>query len=709
MASAIPTCLDNPLTEEELRTHHGYVAPKKKSLNPLLRCNKFSFTKAVVNFFPILSWLKSYQLKKYIIGDVLAGLTVAVVRIPQCMAYGLLAGLDPINGLYTGFFAPLTYSIFGTSRHISVGTFAVISLMLGAALDKAKVNSNSFQCYKALGIQSTNSTETYPITLTDTVPSIDSTTSYVVDSGIPQESLAEDLVFIVSLTVLIGLILIALGIFQFGFISLFLSAPLVSAFTTGAALYVLTSQLKHCFGIKLQRRSGVFGLINTYAELFSKLGETHVPTVVITLICLLILIPIKHVNRKYKDKLKSIPIPVELFVVVLGTVVSYAANLEEVYGVNVVGPIPRGMPGPLLPKPSLWISMIGDASSIAVVIFAVSISLGKMFSKKHGYNINPNQELFALGLCQITSGLFRGHANGGALARSTVQESSGGNTQLASLISSVVLLFVLLVIGPLFKPLPITCLSCIILVNLHGLLMQFERLPQLWRLDKYDFAVWMMTFIGVVLLGLDLGLIAGVATSLIAGVLRTYKPTVEILGKLPGTDVYRNIKLFDCAVETPRIKVIRFPQSPSYANNSVLQTLPVYISSNSNCNISGNETSEILNEGENLNLNNIPLSPLQTKFVVLDCSSWCSIDTVGMCTIKEVLEELANSKILIYMASVTDAVYAKLSLVDIFTGEVPLAKVYPTVHHAVAAAEKTFDVQMISSDSQVIIDNILNH
>ena len=383
----------------------------------------------------------------------------------------------------------------------------------------------------------------------------------------------------------------------------------------------------------------------------------------------------------------------ELVVVILGTVISSYTN----YGANnvhlIVGVVPRGMPAPILPDPSRWPQLIGDAVSIAIIIFAVAVSMGKIFAKKHGYSIDPNQELLALGLCQLTSAFFRGHSGGGALARSSVQESSGGNTQVAAMVSCCVLLLVLLLIGPLFETLPKACLACIILANLHGLLMQFQVLPGLFKVDKYDFSVWVVTCVAVLVCGIDIGLGIGVVFSLSCGGLRASSAKLSVVGEMTGSGEFGDVDVYKSAAEIPGIKVVRFSQSPIYANkNSLQQLTPEFVAST----VIPQEKNSLLKEeydgsGEAMS-NNLFSEEDQcdTKFVVIDCSRWSVIDTVGLSTLKSALMDLSNAKMEIFLACLSDSIYRKLERYGIFdhADDKPLATAYHSISYAVNAARR---------------------
>lgn len=688
-------------SEEEARERSDFVPSKSKKWTDRIKSKVHCEPSSCKRLVPIVSWLPNYPFRKYIVGDVISGLTTAIVRIPQGLAYGLLAGLLPINGLYTGFFSPLVYTIFGTSRHISVGVFSIVSLMLGAALDKFNAEYTyavpttvqwAPTTQSSIAVTSASTKGIDILSASSTFPTLSNSTLASAVGELTEEEMRNQVV-ICSLSILIGINLLLLGIFRLGIIAMFLSEPVVSGFTTAAAIYVVTAQMKYVTGIPLVGKTGVFGLIKTWIELFSRLNEINWPSIIVSVICLAFLIPIKYVNRTYKAKMRNLPIPVELLVVITGTLVSGLVGYGKQNVFLIVGKVPRGMPTPVLPDVSLWGKLIGDAISISIIIFAVAVSLGKIFAKKHGYSIDPNQELLALGFCQITAGFLRGHSGGGALARSSVQESSGGNTQVASLVSCSVLLLVLLVIGPLFEHLPKACLACIILANLHGLLMQFEGLPGLWRIDRYDFAVWVVTFLAVMICGIDTGLAIGVVFSLICGVLRTSRAKLAFVGEMVDSSEYGDVDNCKGAVEIPGIKIVRLTHSPTYANKSVLQQLtPEAVSpqiyhkdkvNNENLNRDGGD------DAISIDL----IEDHKTTTVIIDCSRWSVIDVVGLSTLKSSVQDLTSSGINVYLAAVDENIYHKLERYGIIGDDkiIPAKHNYHSVSSAVEAAKRAIE------------------
>lgn len=240
-----------------------------------------------------------------------------------------------------------------------------------------------------------------------------------------------------------------MGLLQVGFVSVFLSDSLLSGFATGASLTILTSQIKYFLGLHLPRVQGWGSLIKTWVSLLKNLGHTNICDLITSLICLLVLVPTKELNDRFKAKLKA-PIPFELFVVIAATLASHFGKFKETYGSDVAGNIPTGFMPPQLPNWSLIPNIAVDAFSIAIVGFAITVSLSEMFAKKHGYMVDPNQEMYAIGFCNIIPSFFRCFTTSAALTKTLVKESTGCQTQVSGLVTALVLLLVLLVIAPLF-------------------------------------------------------------------------------------------------------------------------------------------------------------------------------------------------------------------------------------------------------------------
>nr|XP_045612541.1 sulfate transporter-like isoform X2 [Procambarus clarkii] len=402
-------------------------------------CSGSCWMSAVTSKVPILSWLPSYGLRASLMGDVVAGITVAIMHIPQGMASAVLGGLPPITGIYMAFFPVLVYACLGTSRHCSVGTFAVVMQMTGKLVEDFSTEESSDQ-----DSSTENGTET-PTTL----PPDASVNESVSTTYSPNQVAA-----VLALTT--GIVEVLLGLLQLGTLCVFLSDMLVSGFTTGASFHVLTSQIKNLFGIKVRRYSGPFKLIYTYRDIFSNLTSSNPSTMLISSITISLLVLNNEVLKPWVSKRSKIPIPIELIVVVIGTLTSYLMDFHRIYNVRIVGKIPTGLPEARVPPVALMSQVAVDAGVISVVSYIVSFSMAKILAKRKNYNVDATQELYALGMSNIFGSFFGCGPVASSFARTLIQESAGGVTQMASFVSCSVLVFVLLFVGPLFETLPYT-------------------------------------------------------------------------------------------------------------------------------------------------------------------------------------------------------------------------------------------------------------
>ncbi|KAK9953810.1 hypothetical protein ABG768_015935 [Culter alburnus] len=495
----------------------------------------------ILTWIPVLSWIPRYSVRENGLGDLVSGVSVGIMHLPQGMAYALLASVPPVFGLYTSFYPVLVYFIFGTSKHISIGTFAVISIMIGSVSERLAPEDRFL----------TNGTNG----------------SVVIDTE------ARDVLRVkvaAATTLLCGIFQVLLGLVRFGFVVTYLSEPLVRGYTTGAATHVITSQLKYMFGVSPRRFSGPLQLLYTLVELGSLLPQTHIPTLVISLVALAALIIVKVINSCYSHKL-LLPVPIELMVIIAGTLVSHYTDLEAVNGVDVVGEIPSGLVPPRVPEVGFFSSVVGDAFAVAVVGYAISISLGKTFALKYGYKVDSNQELVALGFSNVIGGFFQCYSVTSSLSRSLVQESTGGKTQVAGVISAVIVLITVLKLGSLFEELPTAVLSTIVFVNLKGMFMQCQDIPALWKSNRVDLLVWLVTFLCTVLLNLDLGLAASIIFTLLTVIFRTQRPRYSLLGRVPDTELYLETESYKEAKAIPGITIFRSSAMLYYANAELYQ------------------------------------------------------------------------------------------------------------------------------------------
>ncbi|KAF1541842.1 Chloride anion exchanger, partial [Eudyptes schlegeli] len=527
---ARPVYSENLFNEEHEKLHR-YHKTFWDHLKLYFCCSPQRVKKIALGLFPIVSWLPVYRFREWILSDIISGINTGLVAVLQGLAFALLVNIPPGYGLYAAFFPVLVYFIFGTSRHISVGPFPVLSLMVGGAVVRL---------------------------VPDDIAGNGTSTNI---SAINEERV----MVAASVTFLSGVFQLLLGILQFGFIVIYLSQSLISGFTTAAAIHVVVSQLKFMLQLPVPGFNKPFGIVYTLESVFSQITETNIADLVTSLVVLLIVFVVKEMNDRYKAKLPT-PIPIELLVTVLAALISHFANFEEKFNVAVVGKLEEGFQAPVAPDVGVLQNCIGDSISIAIVGFAVAFSVAKVYSIKHDYPVDGNQELIAFGLGNIVGGSFKGFASSTALSRSGVQESTGGKTQIAGIISAVIVLIVILGIGFLLAPLQKSVLASLALGNLKGMLMQFKEVGILWRKDKYDCVIWVVTFLAAVFLGLDIGLATAVAFQLLTVVIRSQIPSCTVLVNVGRSNIYRNRKDYTDIYEPEGVKIFRCSSPIFFAN-----------------------------------------------------------------------------------------------------------------------------------------------
>ncbi|XP_059968045.1 solute carrier family 26 member 10-like [Mesoplodon densirostris] len=477
---------------------------------------------------PPLRWLPHYRWRAWLLGDAVAGVTVGIVHVPQGMAFALLTSVPPVFGLYTSFFPVLIYTLLGTGRHLSTGTFAVLSLMTGSAVERL-----------------------VPEPLEGNL------------SGIEREQLdAQRVGAAAAMAFGSGALMLGMFALQLGVLATFLSEPVVKALTSGAALHVLVSQLPSLLGLPLPRQIGCFALFKTLAAVLTALPRSSPAELTVSALSLALLVPVKELNVRFRDRLPT-PIPGEIVMVLLASVLCFTSSLDTRYNVQIVGLLPGGFPQPLLPSLAELPRILADSLPMALVTFAVSASLASIYADKYSYTIDSNQELFAHGVSNLISSLFSCFPNSATLATTSLLVDAGGNTQLAGLFSCMVVLSVLLWLGPLFYYLPKAVLACINISSMRQMFFQMQELPQLWRISRVDFAVWMVTWVAVVTLSVDLGLAVGVVFSMMTVVCRTQRVQCLALGLAEGTELYRPLRESHKLLQVPGLCILSYP-TPLY-------------------------------------------------------------------------------------------------------------------------------------------------
>ncbi|NXQ58583.1 S26A2 protein, partial [Anthoscopus minutus] len=514
------------------------------------RCSPRSVGSCLRRLLPVLDWLPRYSPRTQLLGDVVSGLLVGIVAIPQSISYSLLANQDPIYGIYTNFFCNIIYAAAATSRHASVGSFGVLCLMVGQSVTRQLQLAGYGDGGPALG---------------------DNSSSPRNGTGACDRS-CYAITVALSLSFLVGLYQILLGVLQMGFVAVYLSEPLLGGFVTGSSLTIITSQMKYLLGLKIPRHEGVGSFLLTWVDLFRHIHNTNMCDLLTSLVALAIIVPVKELNERYKQRMKA-PFPIELLVVIAATAASHYFAFEQRYQAAVCGHIPTGFRKPTVPDTSLFPSLALDAVPIAVIGFAMTVSLAEIFGKKHGYAVSANQEMIAIGMCNLIPSFFYCFASSAALTKTLLKESTGSQTQVSGLVTSLVLLLVLLWISPLFSSLQTSILGVVTIVNLRGGLSKFRDTPRMWRLSKLDTVVWWATMLCSTLLTTEIGLLVGVCFALLCIIFRTQRPRATLLGKVSGREIYEDQAAYKQLSSVANVKIFRFECSLYYANKDYFKAV----------------------------------------------------------------------------------------------------------------------------------------
>ncbi len=441
-------------------------------------------------------------------GDVVAGLTLGVILIPQAMAYGLLAGVPPVYGLYAALVPLLVYTLLASTPHVSVGPTALASLL----------------CLNGL-------------------------------SGVVEPASTDYVGYAVLLAGLTGVIQLLFGLLRLGGLVSLLSRPVLSGFVSAAAVLIVASQLKSIFGLAMPRTSYLY---DTAVAFVRHVGSFHWPTAALGIGTLAVLM----LGKRYLPKA-----PVMLVWIVVATLLAYLLRLDKV-GIAVVGEIPSGLPPFSLPAldGDLVLTLLPIALVLALLSFVETLSIGNSLATRHGYyRIQPNRELIALGTSKILGSFFSAIPSSASFARSAVVEESGGRTPLSGMVSVLLLVGVLLFFTPLFYYLPLTMLAAIIIFSV-GKLFDLEEMRRLWHLAPREFAVLFVTFLFTLFAGLQYGIAGGVLLSLAFMFLRAARPHLAELGRIPGTNAFRNLNRFAEAEQDPALLIVRFDAELYFGN-----------------------------------------------------------------------------------------------------------------------------------------------
>ena len=545
---------------------------------------------------PIFGWLRNYQRADF--GpDFVAGLTTAVMLVPQAMGYALLAGLPPIHGLYASVAPLLLYAIFGTSRQLAVGPVAMDSILVAGSV----------------GAIATIGTENY-------------------------------ILLAAALGVMVGVVQAGLGFLRAGFLVNFLSRPVVAGFTAAAALIIAASQLGHLLGVDLPRTHHVHRVV---WEAVRSASSWSWPTLAVGASSIVALVLFK----------KRWPrLPAALFVVVASTLVVWTLGLSD-RGVSVVGEVPAGLPGFRVPSvdTSVLVQLIPAAATIALVSFMEAISVGRTFAQVHRYDIYPNRELIALGFANLTGGVTGGYPIAGGFSRTAVNVRAGARTQLAAIITCAVVVITLLFLTRAFFYLPKAALSAIIVAAVTGLI-DIRGAAEVYRVKRADFYLLILTFFATLSLGIQWGILVGVAASVLLFLVLTTRPYFAVLGRVPESQTYLNMARHPHAETIPGIILVRVDAQFYFGNVSFLK-----------------ETVRTL----------VRESETPVRYFVLEAAGVNDLDSAAAATLAELDEELAAQGIRLVLTRIKGPVRDVLQRTGLLEKLASEGRVYLSTHRAI--------------------------
>lgn len=476
-------------------------------------------------YLPILSWLPHYH-RRLCGADLLAGVIVTVMVIPQSLAYAILAGLPAEVGLYASLLPAIAYALLGTSRTLAVGPVAIVALMTSTAL-----------------------------------------------SGVATPDTPAYLEAALVLSLLSGGMLILMGLLRLGFLANFLSHPVIGGFLSASGILIAASQAGHLLGIEVEAQA----LLPRLGELATGLPRLHGPTLTLGLGSLAFLV----LMRLYGERtLQRLGLPTSLaglltragpvLAVVVTTALAWQLDLAA-QGVAVIGEIPRGLPPLTLPgfELTLWQSLLMPAFLISVVGFVESVSMGQMLAARRRERISPNQELIGLGGANLAAAFSAGMPVTGGLSRTVINYDAGARTPMAGLFAAAGIALVTLLFTPLLHHLPIATLAATITVAILTL-VDVPMIRQTWRYSRSDFSAMAVTIVLTLVEGVEAGILGGVGLSIALFLYRTSRPHSALVGRIPGSEHFRNVVRHDTET-VPQVALLRIDESLYFANARYLE------------------------------------------------------------------------------------------------------------------------------------------
>jgi sulfate permease, SulP family len=542
---------------------------------------------------PIASWLRGYRLE-WLGKDGLAGATSAAVVIPQAMAYATVAGLPLQHGLYCALVPMAVYALLGTSRPLSVSTTSTISLLTASAIATAPDGAEPASVAALLALE-------------------------------------------------VGALLLIAGLLRLGFVSDFISRPVLAGFKIGMGLTIAASQLGKILGVPITGDT----FFPKVTSALGNIGDASVPTLLIAATSVAVLVGLRRIS----------PVVPGPLVVLVGGMALVAATAVEAQGVATVPPVPGGLPTPSLPDLDLARSLLPAAAGIALMAFVESIAAARAFRSAQDPPIRPDRELIALGAASVAGGFFRAYPSGGGLSQTAVNDRAGARTQGAEIVTAGLVALVLVALAPLFRYVPDAVLGAIVLVAAAGLLTRDEA-RSMRRQRFQDWAFGVVTLAAVLVLGTLEGILVGVAVSLLALFWDLNHPPISVLGRRLGSDQFRSLSSHPDDETMPGLLVVRI-ESPLYFGNA----------------------QRVIDRMADL----VHGADRQPKVLLLDLSAVPDGDTTAGAVLAERIDRLESIGTDVWLAAMTDRVLAMARRGPRWAHLEEAGRVFPTVAAGVAA------------------------
>ncbi|XP_010603652.1 testis anion transporter 1 isoform X1 [Fukomys damarensis] len=535
--------------EESFQQEYRKTAPSTGTMNTdvatirhqvLCHCSWHKFLRCMVTIFPFLEWMCLYRFKDWLLGDLLAGLSVGLVQVPQGLVLSLLTRqlVPPLNVAYAAFCSSVVYVIFGSCHQMSIGPFFLVSALMINVLKEKPFNKGHL-------ILGTFLKDDF------TVP------SYF-------DNYNKSLSVVAATTFLTGLIQLSMGLLGMGFMATYLPEAVISAYLAAVALHLVLSQLPCVFGVMITFHAGpvaFFYNILNYCVALPKANSTSILLFLTAVVAL-------RINKCIRISFNHYPIefPMELFLILGFTVFANKIDMATENSKTFAEMTPFRFLFPTLPDFTIFGKVVLQSISLSLVSSFLLIFLGKRIASFHNYRVNSNQDLIAIGLCNVISSCFRTSVFTGAMARTIIQDKSGGRQQFASLVGAGVMLLLMVKVGSFFYELPNAVLAAIILSNVIPYLEAIYNLPSLWRQDQYDCVAWMVTFTSTIFLGLDMGLLVSLLFSFFIITVRSHRTEITRLGQIPNTNIYKSITDYREFTNIPGVKIFQCCNAITFIN-----------------------------------------------------------------------------------------------------------------------------------------------